>query len=55
MLRNFSESSELSDTLDSIELETSVAQLETSALEAVDGVQPELQNTARESELSSEC
>lgn len=56
-LRNFSESSELSDTLDSIELETSgtaKAPLETSALEEVDGVQPELQKTDRESELSSE-
>lgn len=49
MVRSFSESSELSDVADS----QNVPQSPESGLEAVDGVQPELQKTPRELEIKS--
>lgn len=48
-IRSFSESSELSDTADS----QNVSESAECGLEAVEGVQPELQKTPRESEIES--
>lgn len=53
MKRSASVGSDISDTGDSLEMEKTPSSAETSALEEVDGVQPELQKTARDSELSS--
>lgn len=49
VVRSFSESSELSDVADS----QNVPQSPESGLEAIDGVQPELQKTSRELEIKS--